>query len=515
MELIIENPVKAVIKGADVQTLIALKEELTYVNTGNKQQLKRLVHSQWEKNKDPEKWAADIEWLKNHITNVLMFKDQQNQVFIRPGSISYLTQFTDYNLQIVNHVEYPTPKAVAWAHKLPFELHDYQQESVDKFIAVHHGHVALCTGSGKSAIILKYCRETGFRTAIVAPSSSIFNELYDKFEHHLGRVHTGGFGDGKKKLDKRFTVCIGDSLVNIEEGSEEWEFFSNLDAIVVDESHTWAAETLDKLCHGLFAKVPNRIFLSGTQVRGDGAGKLLESIIGPRQVELTTEEAIRKGYICDHDFSIVELESSNPSYQNADIMKMKRVHFLNNRNIAAFTAKFANVMAAQGLQTLVLVQELSQIAMFIKLLRPETTFAYAHSQTSKKELLKIGLEPVDKEDAVERFNKNEIKVLIGTSCIATGTNIFPMRHTFNWVGGSSEINAKQGAVGRTVRLWEHNPWKDKCVRHTKKTIWDFDVYDIDALGHQLVKRIEYYRDSGTEIKRINLSGKTKASGEVR
>jgi superfamily II DNA or RNA helicase len=501
MKIIIEKPTKAVIEGADMSTLIRLKEELTYVNTGNKQLLQRLVHSTWEKNKDPEKWASDIEWLKTHIVNVLMFKDANNKIFIRPGSIPYLGV---HDSQIVNNIQYPTPKVVAWAHKLPFELYDYQQESVEKLIAARHGHVALCTGSGKSVIILKYCRETGFRTAIVAPSTSIFNELYEKFEYHLGRVHTGRYGDGKKKLDKRFTVCIGDSLVNIKEGSEEWDFFSNLDAIVVDESHTWAAETLDTLCHGLFAKVPNRVFLSGTQVRGDGSGKLLQSIIGPLQVELTTAEAIAKGYIHNHDFNIVEIESSNPNYVNADIMKMKRVHVLNNKNIAAFIAKFANATAAQKLQTLVLVSELSQIAMLIPLLRPETRFAYAHSQTSKKELEKIGLEPVDSAESVERFNKNEIDLLVGTSCIATGTNIFPMRHTFNWMGGSSEIVAKQGAVGRTVRLWEHNPWKDKCTKHDKKTIWDFDVYDITPLGHQVKKRIEYYGDSGTPIRRIKL-----------
>lgn len=511
MNFIIENPTKAIVEDADISTLMSIKEELTYKNTANQHNLKRWIANHWAKTQDPTGWQIEHDRLKSSIINTIMYKDDKNRIYIRPGSISYL----NHDSQIVNHVKYPTPKVVAWAHKLTFELYDYQQESVEKLIAVHHGHVALCTGSGKSAIILKYCRETGFRTAIVAPSTSIFHELYDKFEYHLGRVHTGGYGAGKKKLDKRFTVCIGDSLVNIEEGSEEWEFFSNLDAIIVDESHTWAAETLDKLCHGLFAKIPNRIFLSGTQIRGDGTGKLLQSIIGPRQVELTTAEAIAKGYICDHEFRIIEIESSNPSYQNADMIKMKRAHFLNNRNIAAFIAKFANAMAAKGQQTLILAQELTQIAMFIKLLRPETTFAYAHSQSSKKELAKIGLEPVDSAEAVEKFNKNEVKVLIGTSCIATGTNIFPTHNTFNWSGGSSEIVTKQGVVGRSVRRHDHNPWKDKCLLKTKSIIWDFDVYDITALEHQLEKRIEFYSESRTEVKRISLNGKTKASGEVR
>lgn len=491
----------------------ALKIALTYENTGIKHQLKRWASNRYEQREDPVGWQIELDRLKGSIINTLVFKDEEGRDYIRPGSITHLPI---YNSQIVNRVKYPIAKAVAWAHMLPFELYDYQIESFRKLATVRHGHVELCTGSGKSAIILKYCRETGYRTAILAPSTSIFDELFDKFEYHLGRVHTGRYGDGKKKIDKRFTVCLGDSLVNIQPGSEEWEFFSNLDAIVVDESHTWAAETLEKLCHGLFAKVPNRIFMSGTQTRGDGTVKLLHSIIGPCQYTLTTKEAIAKGYIHDHDFRIVELESSNPNYKNADILKMKRAHFLNNRNIAAFIAKFANATAAQGLQTLVLVQELSQISMLIPLLRPETTYAYAHSQRSKLALEDTGLVPVDRNDAVERFNKNEVKLLIGTSCIGTGTNIFPMRNTFNWVGGSSEIVAKQGAVGRTVRLWKHNPWKDKCLQHEKKTIWDFDLSDINTFDHQLDKRIGFYSESGTEVKRIYLYGKSqkKREGEI-
>ena len=239
----------------------------------------------------------------------------------------------------------------------------------------------------------------------------------------------------------------------------------------------------------------------------------MQSIIGPTVHTLTTKEAIEKGYICDHDFRIVDIESSNPNYQSADILKMKRAHFLNNSNIAAFIAKYCNAMAAKNEQTLVLVQELSQIALLI----PQLTvaYAYAHSQTSKKELAEIGLEKTDKSEAVERFNKNEVKVLIGTSCISTGTNIFPMHDTFNWIGGSSEIVTKQGPVGRTVRKTDQNPWKDKCLPQTKKFIWDFDVYDIPAISEQTDRRISYYRESGTEIKRITAYGKNKKAREVR
>ncbi|NJO48084.1 MAG: hypothetical protein HC840_00045 [Leptolyngbyaceae cyanobacterium RM2_2_4] len=249
--------------------------------------------------------------------------------------------------------------------------------------------------------------------------------------------------------------------------------------------------------------------MSGTQTRGDGAEKLLQSIIGETVHTLTTKEAIAGGYICDHDFVIVDIESSNPNIQSADVLEMKRIHLLRNKNIAAFVSKLANAEATTyRRQTLVLVEELSQIAMLIPLLN--VPYAYAHSESSKLKLAELEsnsgilLEKVDRADSVERFNKAEAMVLIGTSCIATGTNIFPCHNVINWVGGSSEIKTKQGAVGRAVRRSNQNPWADKCVDKPKARIWDFNVHDQFVLKKHLEERCLYYRDSGTEIRRIKL-----------
>ena len=451
----------------------------------------------WLRRKDNDAWQAKLDALKLLVKNTLVFEDGA-RLYIRPSSLNYLE--LDHTV-VAPTYSFPTPKKIAWAHVLPFELHPYQEQSVEKLIAVRHGNVELCTGAGKSAILLKLCRETGFRCAIVAPSESIFSELVEAFEYYLGKNNVGTFGDGKKKIGKRITICIADSLVNIKRDTPEWEFFSKLDMLGVDESHTWGADTLENLCHGLFANVPYRFFMSGTQTRGDGTEMLLHSIIGETVHRLTTAEAIAGGYICTHDYAIVDVESSNPNFNSNNPLEEKRIHFLNNKNIAAFIAKFAN-MPSTG-QVLVLVEELPQIAMLTKLLT--VPYAYAHSCKLKATLEKYGLEKVVKKDAVEKFNKNEIKVLIGTSCIATGTNIYPMRHTFNWVGTGSEIKTKQGAVGRSVRLGKQNPYKEKCAPKEKVTIWDFDVRDIQGQSRQLTIRVTYYRESGTEIRRIDLN----------
>lgn len=504
MQFEVISPTKAYVKNASSLELESLAKSLSYVNTAKQHEVKRLYNNTWLRNKSRDKWEAQIAELKTQVNCCLLFKDENGDPYIRPGSLAYLGQS-----DIENKIQYPQPKKVPWNKPLPFQLHEYQRLSVEKLIAVRHGNVELCTGAGKSAIILTLCRETGFRSVIVAPSQSIFNALLEAFERYLGKDKVGAFGDGKKRLGKRFTIAIGDSLANIKKDTPEWDFFSKLDMMCIDESHTWGADTLEAVCHGVLGDVPYRFFMSGTQTRGDGTEKLLQSIIGETVHRLTTKEAIEGGFISDHDFTIVDIESSNPNQNSADVLEMKRIHFLRNKNIAAFIAKLANATAlSSGKQTLVLVEELSQIAMLIPLLN--VPYAYAHSESSAKKLAELQattgvlLEKVDRAESVEKFNKNEVKVLIGTSCIATGTNIYPTHVTCNWVGGSSEIKTKQGAVGRSVRKSDQNPYAHLCVPKDKSHIYDFNVHDVFILKKQLEDRCLYYRDSGTEIRRIKI-----------
>lgn len=509
MHLVIESPSKARIESISEEEMDILKRELSYINTSAQYLVKRHLNNKNWRIRNKDTWEAHYEKLKGDVKKCLIFDGN----YIRPGSIPYLQE--KLTISLINNIKYPTPKKIAWAKPLPFTLHDYQEISAEELIKIMHGNVELCTSAGKSAILLKVCRETGFRACVIAPSRSVFNELVEKFEKHLGRGNVGKFGDGKKTLGKLITICIGDSIANIKPGSKEWEFFSTLEMMCVDESHTWGAESLEEICHGVLANVPYRMFFSGTQTRGDGADKLLQSIIGKTVYYLPTWEAKEKGYISDHEFYIVDVESSDPNNMSPDALEMKRIHYLGNKNIAAFIAKYANAMAqTKGEQTLILVEELNQISMIAKLLK--VPFVYAHSEKNSVRLLELGLEKVDTGESVEKFNKGEAMVLIGTSCISTGTNIFPTHSTFNWVGGTSEIKTKQGTVGRSVRKGEHNPWAHLCKPKTVVKIFDFNVYDIYLMQKQLEDRVSYYGDSRSAIKRIRLNAtKDQKAGGVR
>ena len=498
MKITTIHPSKAIVE-ANYEELAILKQKLTYTNTAVVHDTKRHYNNFWMRSKNPEKWQTTLDELKKRAKRTLVFEDN-GQVWIRPGNIPYLSSLNPIS---DNNLTYPVPKKVAWKKMLPFKLHPYQEESWKRLLEIKHGNVELCTGAGKSAIILQICRETGFRSAIIAPSKSIFNELLEKFEHHFGKNMVGRFGDGKKVLGKRFTICISDSITNIKPDTEEWDFFSSLECMLVDESHTFGAETLEDICYGVLSDIPYRFFFSGTQTRGDGGVTLLQSIIGQTVHTLTTKQAVEGGYICPHEYRIVSIESSNPNFNDSDALAMKRAHFLKNRNICAFVAKLANAEATtRRRQTLVLVEELEQIAMLLPLLKVPT--AIAHSEKKPQRLLELGIPKVDTTESVDLFNQSKAMILIGTSCIATGTNIYPVHNCINWAGGVSIIKTKQGAVGRSVRLDTQNPYHNLCEPKPKAIIWDFNVFDIPIMVRHLEERLLCYADSGSEIRQIKL-----------
>lgn len=489
MKLSIEDPSRAYITGVDPAEFTLLRKVLTYTNTAIGHDIKRISNNHWYRSKSPDKWKAEIDDLKARQKRTLIF-EQDGRRFIRPGSIAYLT---DIEVEADNLVNYPNGRPCPWAKKPKYELYDYQSISVEKLIAAKHASVELCTGAGKSLILLTLARTLGLRTAVVVPSKSIFEEQHESFLHHFGAAKVGCFGDGKKKLGKQITVCIGDSLANLVPGTKEWDFFQTVQVLLVDEAHLWGAETLEDTCYGALANVPYRMFVSGTLTRGDGSEKLLQGIVGPVVHTLQTWEAVQGGYICPQEFTMVKLPSTAGEFYSPNPMEMKRKHLLGNRNVAAFAAKLANSVATIGQQTLILVEELPQIAMLIPLLK--VPFAYAHAEKRKERLEELGLEKVNPSDSVEKFNKNEVKVLIGTSCISTGTNIYPTHHVVNWVGGASEIKTKQGAVGRAIRLGKSNEFAHMCAPKEKTTIYDFDVYDVDILHRHFELRLGFYRES--------------------
>jgi superfamily II DNA or RNA helicase len=493
MILKIVTPSKAYILNASSEEIENIRKQTHYVSGTVTYQISQHKQKRWWKTRDLDGWQDFLDKLMAQKDKYLLFQDEGGY-WIRPGYISYLKGL---NFTVINEVKYPEFKPLKWTQKPAFDPYDYQSDSCSLLLKSLHGCVSLPTGAGKSYLLELVAQNSGLDIAVITPSASIFNQLLKEFAELFGDHMVGGFGDGKKNIGKKITICINKSLTNLKPGTKEYEFFAKKQMICVDESHTFAAETLEEICHGVFENVPYRLFFSATQTRGDGSEKLLYSIIGPCVYEMSIEEAISKGYLCPLQFTVITTYS--PSTANIrDVMENKREHFLRNPRIAELAAKIANAKwRSLNESTLILVEELSQIKMICKLL--EVPYGYVHA-ASKKEAIEAGLLAVDSDEQIEKFNRGEYKVLIGTKCIATGTNMFPTHNTINCMGGNSEITTKQGTMGRSTRKLEKSRYKALHKPKPYSMIYDFHVKDNKVLESQLKNRIKYYEETGQTVK---------------
>lgn len=494
MKIVIKSPTFAYLENATDEEIASLRQQFTYKNGKIDEQLKRHRRKKWWKNKDPESFEQHESALKAQLyDNVL--KQDGGSYYLRPASISYIKNI---DFEVENQINFPELKPLPWVKEPEFTPYDYQRDSVKELLKINHGNVSLPTGCGKSFILLMLARIIGRDVVVVTPSKSIFRELLAEFQLRLGKAKVGGYGDGKKDIKKPITIAIGKSITMLKEGTPQYEFFKNKKALLVDESHTWGADTLENVCHDVLADAPRRFFVSATQTRTDGTVKLLQSIIGETVLEMSLQEAIQKKYLCPMKFYVKETFSPSTLFRD-DPIECKRVHLLYNKEICKFIARLANASWKVNQEsTLILVEELMQIQMLSELL--EVPFAYIHS-ASKKEASKWGLEKVDLTEELEKFNKGEARVLIGTKAVATGTNIYPTHNTVNWMGGSSDITTKQGPMGRSTR-WMKDKYAQFHKEKTHSKVWDFDVTGQKILSNQLKRRIKCYAETGEDVRLV-------------
>jgi superfamily II DNA or RNA helicase len=215
-------------------------------------------------------------------------------------------------------------------------------------------------------------------------------------------------------------------------------------------------------------------------------------------------EAISNGFLCPLQFNIVSTFSPSTAYIT-DSIKAKREHLLYNGNVADLASKIGYAShVSLNESSLILVEELTQINMLqARLNKLGIPFTYAHS-ASKKVAQENNLKVVDNQEEVFRFNNAEVPILIGTSCISTGTNIYPTHNVINLVGGSSEIVTKQGTMGRATRLLEKSKFAHLHKPKPFSKIWDFDIRNQKILENQLKTRIKFYQEAGGVIKYVNL-----------
>lgn len=380
--------------------------------------------------------------------------------------------------------QYPSSKTIPWAKTLDRTPRYYQLAAVEKLLEEKHACVEISTGLGKSLCVLLLCKALALKSVIMAPSVSIAGQLLDEFTTYFGKRYVGQFFDGKKEFNKLFTIAVAQSLTKIEKDTPAWDVLSKSEVFIADESHMCPAKTLSEVCFGLVADAPYRFFFSGTQLRNDGLGILLDAITGKTVYRMSVEEGVDQGFLAKPMVRMIRMDSK-VNFSSGDANEMTRNHVFYNPDVNAAAADIINrSVSLLKRNTLVLVDELEQFGHLAPLLRFEAR--YAHGGGSKASLEKVpeAHRKSDPKKLVEAFDRGEFPILVGTSCIATGTDIKSCKSIVYLRGGKSEIEVRQGAIGRGTRIV---PGKSDFY------VFDFGIDNVPMLNKHALARKKIYQ----------------------
>jgi superfamily II DNA or RNA helicase len=506
MQLQVQTPVQ--VRVGQVPTDLAAA--LTYRDKSVDYELRRLKGSAYRYAADPEGYADALEKLEAARDKCLLFQDEEG-AWTYSGLAPKLA--SAYDAELVRAYEYPAFTPLALKHQPDHEPWPHQAAAKAALLEAKHAAVEIAPGLGKSDIIEALVREVGLKALVAAPSTSIAEQLYRQLSLRFGQAVVGKYYGGKKEPGKRVVVGTAQSLFRVPPGSPHWKLLASSRVLACDESHLFAAECLSKIALELAAGAEYRWFFSGTQLRADGADLLLEGVTGPVVYRMSTREGVDAGYLAEPKVRVINCDRASP-YESSDPARMTREHLYKNPNVLKAAAWLTNRFVS-GLKrpTLILVDEVEQFSLLLSLLRVPVAFAHGPlTETVRKRgravpgnASKVPEEyrECDVGRLVADFNAGKVPVLVGTSCVSTGTDILAAEAVLYLVGGQSEVAVRQ-AMGRGTRGGAQrsivNPWTGKL----KKDCFfvDFDVPEVQMIGRHARGRRSIYRSELGEIEEV-------------
>ena len=217
--------------------------------------------------------------------------------------------------------------------------------------------------------------------------------------------------------------------------------------------------------------------------------------MGPIVYSMSVQDGVDQGFLAKPVFKMVWMESS-VECSSDDVNDLTRAHVFYNDAVNRTAAMLANkAVAVMGRPTLILIDELEQFSRLLPHLGYEARFAHGGITAENKALVPDKYHESDPSQLVKDFNDGQFPILVGTSCIATGTDIKAAAAIIYLRGGKSEIEVRQGAIGRGTRLVTG---KTDCV------IIDFGISNIGPLKRHAEARRAIYKSVYPSYSEIRL-----------
>lgn len=342
--------------------------------------------------------------------------------------------------------------------KLPFEPMDYQIKALDICLRKKRQIILSATGSGKSLMIYSIVRalenNTEKKILICVPTISLVEQIYSDFiDYSKGNgwdvpAVCQKSTDGVKVVNKKILITTWQSVFR-----KEQDFFERFEAVIVDEVHTAAAESLN----GVLNKSVNAFYrfgLTGTLDDCQTNEMALTATIGPATRVSSTSELMERGILTQ--LKIYGLIIKHPEEIS------KKVHGMQYKD------EFNYIISNQRRNKLItgLVERCNGNTLVLFRLvekhgKPLSKMMSEKFGKQKQVLFVYGGTEVEQRENVRKICETHDNVVIvaSESIFSTGVNIKNLRNIVFASPTKSKIKILQ-SIGRGLRKLEG---KEVCV----------------------------------------------------
>lgn len=316
-------------------------------------------------------------------------------------------------IEVIDGRRKPSTLLTNWKFKV--KPYASQLEALDAALLHDRGCLSMPTGTGKSLVIALIASRLNVKTLVVVPSLGIKEQLKEALKTFLSNT----------------------SFITVENiDSPALKKAEGYDCLIIDEAHHVAAKTYQKLNKTAWNGIYYRFFPTATPFRNNTSENLLfEGITGPIIYSLSYKDAVSKRYIVPIEAHYVDLPKiETDAFTWAEVYSQLVVkNDIRNNLIAGLMVQ----LNASSKPTLTLVKEIAHGEALARL----TGFPFANGQDEAT------------RHHIERFNRGEIKSLIGTTGIL-GEGVDTKPAEFIIIAGLGKAkSAFMQQVGRGVRTY--------------------------------------------------------------
>lgn len=381
--------------------------------------------------------------------------------------------------KFIEYLNLPTEMA-----DLPFEIRDYQIETLKIAIRDQRAVILSPTSSGKSLSMYLIARWFNKRTLIIVPTTTLVTQLAGDFASYNYQLPVSQIMAGQSKVNlHKITVSTWQSVKTM---PPSW--LAQFEVIIGDEAHGFEAKSLQKIMTSATAKI--RIGTTGT-IKTDGDQKVhrltLIGLFGNITRVLSTTEMIENGWATPFDIIACELlydkedcKAVKPKRINKVLQKVEysdEMDFIcNHKKRNHFLKQLALSRKGNTLLLFKKIEHGKELYRIIKELRPNTHLVYGNVKTEVRNEIRALSE-----------KSNDAIIIASYPTFSTGINIRNLHHVILAAPIKSQIKIVQ-SIGRLLRL---NKDKDKAHLYDVGDNLMLGAYTNFAYKH-FISRLELY-----------------------